>query len=116
MIGLALSSSSCSSSSSFSSPPHVGMGKTRDGMLHPIPHDLYVIGTQESSMQEKEWIDHLKSTLKKLFFIEFAQISMESLWGIRLVVLARPEHVLRITNVETSTVKTGIANALGIYT
>ena len=83
-------------------------------MLHPIPHDLYVIGTQESSMQEKEWIDHLKSTLKKLFFIEFTQIVMESLWGIRLVVLARPEHVLRITNVETSTVKTGIANALGL--
>ena len=50
---------------------------------------------------------------QKLFFIEFVQICMESLWGIRIVVLARPEHVLRITNVETSTVKTGIANALG---
>lgn len=29
-----------------------------------IPHDLYVIGTQESSLTEKDWVNCLKAQLR----------------------------------------------------
>ena len=38
---------------------------------------------------------------------------MCSLWGIRLIVLVKPEHSEKISHVKQSNVKTGIANALG---
>ena len=41
------------------------------------------------------------------------QVATQSFWGIRLVILAKPEHRNRISRVEGSSVKTGIANTLG---
>lgn len=41
------------------------------------------------------------------------QIAIHTLWNIRIVVLAKPEHENRISHICTDTVKTGIANTLG---
>lgn len=41
------------------------------------------------------------------------QIAIHTLWNIRIVVLAKPEHENRISHICTDNVKTGIANTLG---
>uniref|UniRef100_A0A3B3QY45 phosphatidylinositol-3,4,5-trisphosphate 5-phosphatase n=1 Tax=Paramormyrops kingsleyae TaxID=1676925 RepID=A0A3B3QY45_9TELE len=90
-----------------------GQGKTQDDTACHIPHDIYVIGSQEDPLGEKEWVDTLKSTLRDITNISFKQISIHTLWNIRIVVLAKPEHENRISHVFSDSVKTGIANALG---
>uniref|UniRef100_A0A673XAE7 phosphatidylinositol-3,4,5-trisphosphate 5-phosphatase n=1 Tax=Salmo trutta TaxID=8032 RepID=A0A673XAE7_SALTR len=103
------------------SPPHSiaswfqckGQGKTRDDTADHIPHDIYVVGTQEDPLGEKEWIDTLKSALRGTTDISFKQIAVQTLWNIRIVVLAKPEHENRISHIFSDSVKTGIANALG---
>ncbi|CDQ93934.1 unnamed protein product, partial [Oncorhynchus mykiss] len=65
------------------SPPHSiaswfqckGQGKTRDDTADHIPHDIYVFGTQEDPLGEKEWIDTLKSALRGTTNISFKQVS-----------------------------------------
>ncbi|XP_036426263.1 phosphatidylinositol 3,4,5-trisphosphate 5-phosphatase 1 isoform X1 [Colossoma macropomum] len=102
-------------------PPHnisswfqsKGQGKTRDDTANHIPHDIYVIGTQEDPLGEKEWIDTVRSTLRDITNISFKQVATQTLWNIRIVVLAKPEHENRISHVFSDSVKTGIANALG---
>uniref|UniRef100_A0A4W5KJG5 phosphatidylinositol-3,4,5-trisphosphate 5-phosphatase n=1 Tax=Hucho hucho TaxID=62062 RepID=A0A4W5KJG5_9TELE len=42
-----------------------GLGKTLDEMTVTIPHDLYVFGTQENSVCDREWVDSLRSALKE---------------------------------------------------
>ncbi|KAE8294422.1 Phosphatidylinositol 3,4,5-trisphosphate 5-phosphatase 1 [Larimichthys crocea] len=86
-------------------PPHninswfqcKGQGKTRDDSADHIPHDFYVIGTQEDPLGEREWADTVKSVLRKLTNISFKQ----------------PEHENRISHIFSDSVKTGIANTLG---
>uniref|UniRef100_A0AAZ3SST6 phosphatidylinositol-3,4,5-trisphosphate 5-phosphatase n=1 Tax=Oncorhynchus tshawytscha TaxID=74940 RepID=A0AAZ3SST6_ONCTS len=103
------------------SPPHniaswfqcKGQGKTRDDTADHIPHDIYVFGTQEDPLGEKEWIDTLKSALRGTTNISFKQVTTQTLWNIRIVVLAKPEHENRISHIFSDSVKTGIANALG---
>ncbi|KAL1023384.1 hypothetical protein UPYG_G00040160 [Umbra pygmaea] len=90
-----------------------GQGKTRDDTTNHIPHDIYVIGTQEDTLGEKEWIDTLKNALRATTNISFKQIAIQTLWNIRIVVLAKPEHENRISHIFSDSVKTGIANALG---
>lgn len=41
------------------------------------------------------------------------QVAIHTLWNIRIVVLAKPEHENRISHICTDNVKTGIANTLG---
>ena len=41
-----------------------GSGKSRDRVFGVIPHDMYVIGTQETSMTEKDLVNTLKAGLK----------------------------------------------------
>ena len=41
-----------------------GKGKTCSPEMAHFPHDVYVIGTQESAMSEKEWVTKLKNTLQ----------------------------------------------------
>ncbi|CAB1323739.1 unnamed protein product, partial [Coregonus sp. 'balchen'] len=48
-----------------------GQGKTRDDTADHIPHDIYVIGTQEDPLGEKEWTDTLKSALRGTTNISF---------------------------------------------
>uniref|UniRef100_A0A4W5PTN9 Inositol polyphosphate-related phosphatase domain-containing protein n=1 Tax=Hucho hucho TaxID=62062 RepID=A0A4W5PTN9_9TELE len=52
-----------------------GQGKTRDDTADHIPHDIYVIGTQEDPLGEKEWIDTLKGALRGTTNISFKQVS-----------------------------------------
>ncbi|KAG8003514.1 Phosphatidylinositol 3 [Nibea albiflora] len=102
-------------------PPHnidswfqcKGQGKTRDDSADHIPHDFYVIGTQEDPLGEREWADTVKSVLRKITNISFKQVAIHTLWNIRIVVLAKPEHENRISHVFSDSVKTGIANTLG---
>ncbi|KAJ8418642.1 hypothetical protein AAFF_G00001410 [Aldrovandia affinis] len=102
-------------------PPHnitswfqsKGQGKTRDDTADHIPHDIYVIGTQEDPLGEREWIEVLKGTLRDITNISFKQVATHTLWNIRIVVLAKPEHENRISHIFSNSVKTGIANALG---
>ncbi|XP_028817201.1 phosphatidylinositol 3,4,5-trisphosphate 5-phosphatase 1 isoform X2 [Denticeps clupeoides] len=90
-----------------------GQGKTRDDTASQIPHDIYVIGTQEDPLGEKEWMDVVKGELRNITNISFKQVATQTLWNIRIVVLAKPEHENRISHVFSNSVKTGIANALG---
>ncbi|XP_077987739.1 phosphatidylinositol 3,4,5-trisphosphate 5-phosphatase 1-like isoform X2 [Glandiceps talaboti] len=90
-----------------------GSGKSLDSNVGMMPHDLYVIGTQESSLSERDWVNKLKKELLATVNVEFNTIAVCSLWQMRLVILAKPEHIHRISHVEQSTVKTGIANTLG---
>lgn len=41
------------------------------------------------------------------------QVVIHTLWNIRIVVLAKPEHENRISHIFSDSVKTGIANTLG---
>ncbi|XP_078258097.1 phosphatidylinositol 3,4,5-trisphosphate 5-phosphatase 2A [Rhinoraja longicauda] len=90
-----------------------GLGKALDEMTVTIPHDIYVIGTQENSVADKEWVDFIRGSLKECTDLDFKPIAMQSLWNIKIAVLVKPEHENRISHVSTSSVKTGIANTLG---
>lgn len=46
-------------------------------------------------------------------FLISHQIATHTLWNIRIVVLAKPEHENRISHIFCHNVRTGIANALG---
>uniref|UniRef100_A0A7N8WXF9 phosphatidylinositol-3,4,5-trisphosphate 5-phosphatase n=1 Tax=Mastacembelus armatus TaxID=205130 RepID=A0A7N8WXF9_9TELE len=102
-------------------PPHnisswfqcKGQGKTQDDTTDHIPHDFYVIGTQEDPLGEREWADTVKNVLRNITNISFKQVAMHTLWNIRIVVLAKPEHENRISHIFSDSVKTGIANTLG---
>lgn len=41
-----------------------GLGKTLDEMTVTIPHDLYVFGSQENSVCDREWVESLRAILK----------------------------------------------------
>lgn len=90
-----------------------GQGKTQDDTADHIPHDFYVIGTQEDALGEREWLDTVKSVLRNITNISFKQVAIHTLWNIRIIVLAKPEHENRISHVFSDSVKTGIANTLG---
>ncbi|XP_052431656.1 phosphatidylinositol 3,4,5-trisphosphate 5-phosphatase 2A isoform X7 [Carassius gibelio] len=90
-----------------------GLGKTLDEMAVTIPHDIYVFGTQENSVCEKEWVETLRCVLKDYTEIDYKPIAVQTLWNIKIVVLVKAEHENRISHVGMSSVKTGIANTLG---
>nr|XP_033814736.1 phosphatidylinositol 3,4,5-trisphosphate 5-phosphatase 1 [Geotrypetes seraphini] len=90
-----------------------GQGKTRDDTADYIQHDIYVIGTQEDPLGEKEWVEILTRSLREITGTDFKLITIQTLWSIRIVILAKPEHENRISHIWTDTVKTGIANRLG---
>ncbi|OCT78814.1 phosphatidylinositol 3,4,5-trisphosphate 5-phosphatase 1-like [Xenopus laevis] len=90
-----------------------GQGKTKDDTADYIEHDIYVIGTQEDPLSEKEWTDKLINSLSEITSVEYKVITIQTLWNIRIVVLAKSEHAHRISHVFTNSVKTGIANTLG---
>uniref|UniRef100_A0ABK0LMV9 phosphatidylinositol-3,4,5-trisphosphate 5-phosphatase n=1 Tax=Rattus norvegicus TaxID=10116 RepID=A0ABK0LMV9_RAT len=90
-----------------------GQGKTRDDSADYIPHDIYVIGTQEDPLGEKEWLEILRHSLQEVTSMTFKTVAIHTLWNIRIVVLAKPEHENRISHICTDNVKTGIANTLG---
>ncbi|RMB95475.1 hypothetical protein DUI87_28098 [Hirundo rustica rustica] len=90
-----------------------GLGRTQDETTACIPHDIYVVGTQENSLGDREWVEFLCASLKTLMAIDYRVVALQCLWSIKIVVLVKPEHQRRISHVHTSSVKTGIANTLG---
>ncbi|XP_048362861.1 phosphatidylinositol 3,4,5-trisphosphate 5-phosphatase 1 [Sphaerodactylus townsendi] len=90
-----------------------GQGKTRDDTADYIPHDIYVIGTQEDPLGDREWQEILRHSLQEITSISFKVIAIHTLWNIRIVILAKPEHENRISHLCIDNVKTGIANRLG---
>ncbi|NXG71299.1 SHIP2 phosphatase, partial [Baryphthengus martii] len=90
-----------------------GLGHTQDETTACIPHDIYVVGTQENSLGDREWVEFLRASLKTLMAIDYRVVALQCLWSIKIVVLVKPEHERRISHVHTSSVKTGIANTLG---
>lgn len=64
-------------------------------------------------MNEKDWVTRLKTTLKNLVNVDYEKVEAKTLWGIRLVILVKPEHAMKITHLQNSQVRTGIGNALG---
>ncbi|XP_064394235.1 phosphatidylinositol 3,4,5-trisphosphate 5-phosphatase 2-like [Halichondria panicea] len=89
-----------------------GMGKTLSTKLEHA-HDMYVFGTQETSVSEKDWFSILKQTLKTLYSIDYEKVTSQTLWGIRCLILVKSEHSNKISHVQVSQVRTGIGNALG---
>ncbi|KAA0701639.1 Phosphatidylinositol 3,4,5-trisphosphate 5-phosphatase 2A [Triplophysa tibetana] len=90
-----------------------GLGKTLDEMTVSIPHDIYVLGSQENSVCDREWVDNLRSALKDITDIDYKPVAIQTLWNIKIVVFVKLEHENRISHVGMSSVKTGIANTLG---
>ncbi|XP_068601758.1 phosphatidylinositol 3,4,5-trisphosphate 5-phosphatase 2A [Brachionichthys hirsutus] len=90
-----------------------GLGKTLDEMTVTIPHDLYVFGSQENSVCDREWVESLRAILKEQTELDYKPIAIQTLWNIKIAVLVKPEHENRISHVGVSSVKTGIANTLG---
>ncbi|XP_059169069.1 phosphatidylinositol 3,4,5-trisphosphate 5-phosphatase 1-like [Physella acuta] len=90
-----------------------GEGKSKDRTLSRLPHDIYVIGTQESGMTEKDWINTLKAAMKAALNLDVDLLESCSLWGLRTLVFINPKHRNKISHIQKTSVRTGIANALG---
>ncbi|XP_022539992.2 inositol polyphosphate phosphatase-like 1b isoform X2 [Astyanax mexicanus] len=90
-----------------------GLGLTPDESISSLPHDIYTFGTQDNPQGEREWVEHIRATLRSVSQVDFKQVALQSLWNIRLAVFARPEHEGRISQVNTASVKTGLGNTLG---
>ncbi|CAH1781564.1 unnamed protein product [Owenia fusiformis] len=90
-----------------------GLGKTRDKSLSNMVHDVYVIGFQESPLNKEDLASKIKGYICNLLDVELHVVTSCSLWGIKLIALCKPEHLHRISHIQTDNVKTGIANALG---
>uniref|UniRef100_A0A8C0V8C9 Inositol polyphosphate phosphatase like 1 n=1 Tax=Cyanistes caeruleus TaxID=156563 RepID=A0A8C0V8C9_CYACU len=56
-----------------------GLGKTLDEVTMAIPHDIYVFGTQENSLGDKEWVDFLRTVLKDFTEVEYRP-GTKALW------------------------------------
>lgn len=65
-------------------PPHSlaswltsrGLGRTQDETTACIPHDIYVIGTQENSLGDREWVEFLCASLKTLMAIDYRVVTV----------------------------------------
>ena len=68
---------------------------------------------QETNFGEREWVAKMRQTLKSIYDIDYEKVVCTSLWGMRCLIMAKPEHVNKISHVQTSSVKTGIGNTLG---
>ncbi|XP_069468572.1 phosphatidylinositol 3,4,5-trisphosphate 5-phosphatase 2-like isoform X2 [Ambystoma mexicanum] len=90
-----------------------GLGWSKDESTATIPHDVYVMGTQENSLGDREWVDFLRSSLKAVMGIDYKAVAVQSLWNLKITVLVKPEHERRISHITSSSVKTGIAHPLG---
>lgn len=51
-----------------------GLGKTLDEMAVTIPHDLYVFGSQENSVCDREWVESLRAVLKEQTELDYKPV------------------------------------------
>lgn len=68
---------------------------------------------QEASITEKEWVTKIRQSLKSIHEIDYEKVVYQALWGMKCLIMAKPEHMNKIAHVQTSSVKTGIGNTLG---
>lgn len=54
-----------------------GLGKTLDEMTVTIPHDLYVFGSQENSVCDREWVETLRVVLKEQTELDYKPVRKE---------------------------------------
>lgn len=52
-----------------------GSGRTLDDSVNAIPHDIYVIGTQETGPPEKEWMHRCMDTVQDITGKTFRMVS-----------------------------------------
>lgn len=57
-----------------------GLGLTPDESVSWLPHDIYAFGTQDNPQGEKEWMEHIRATLKSATHIDFKQV--RGLWTV----------------------------------
>ena len=62
---------------------------------------------------EKDMAAKIKNTLKTLHDVDYEKIASQTLWGIRIMIFVKMEHVKKISHIQCAQVKTGIGNALG---
>ncbi|KAM3912350.1 phosphatidylinositol 3,4,5-trisphosphate 5-phosphatase 2A-like [Leptodactylus fuscus] len=77
-------------------------------------HDLYLIGTQENPQGDRDWADFLRTTLISQTMKQYKLVCVHSIGAIKLVLLVREEYEHLVSHVQTSTVRTGISNTLGV--
>ncbi|XP_075690401.1 phosphatidylinositol 3,4,5-trisphosphate 5-phosphatase 2A-like [Rhinoderma darwinii] len=100
-----------------SSPPcslSSWLSARRDEENLDTSHDFYMIGTQENPQGDREWAEFLRTALISQTMKQYKLVCLHSLGGIKLVLLVREEYEYLISHVQTSTVRTGISNTLGI--
>lgn len=51
-----------------------GLGKSLDEMTVTIPHDLYVFGSQENSVCDREWVESLRTVLKEQTELDYKPV------------------------------------------
>ncbi len=59
-----------------------GLGKSRPCEFDTLAHHLYVIGTQEGSMNEKDWVNKIKGTLQEVVETDMHLVSSTSVWSV----------------------------------
>ncbi|NXM65351.1 SHP2B phosphatase, partial [Serilophus lunatus] len=57
-----------------------GLGRTQDETTACIPHDIYVVGTQENSLGDREWVEFLRASLKTLMAIDYRVVTGQDIW------------------------------------
>lgn len=69
-----------------------GQGKERSGAVGCLSHDIYVIGTQESGLTEKDWVNRIKSSLHET--IAYEKHDMFTVSATRCVFVSYTEGVM----------------------
>ena len=75
-------------------------------------HDLYVISVQECSYS-KSTDQFFKVVEQAVSNGKYVTLASEILWDIRIIVLAKKKHIVKVTNVEGGNKPTGFMNVCG---
>lgn len=51
-----------------------GLGLIPDESIASLPHDIYAVGTQDNPQGEREWVEHVRATLRSSTNIDFKQV------------------------------------------
>ncbi|XP_018410233.1 PREDICTED: LOW QUALITY PROTEIN: phosphatidylinositol 3,4,5-trisphosphate 5-phosphatase 2B-like [Nanorana parkeri] len=88
-------------------------GSLDDGASCDHP-DLYMIGTQENPQGDREWAEYLRAALASHTSKNYKVVSSHSFGGIKLMSLVKEEYEDLVSHVQSSSVRTGISNTLGV--
>lgn len=71
-----------------------GRGIVVDRNVYAHPYDIYVIGTQESAMTEKDWVNFIKKQITQCGFAEIEVVCISFLIYIEWIYVKQYPHVL----------------------